>query len=59
MAGLEAAPPAAIVMFPGRASAGPYGRLTEFPALADLFERRYAIAFDSGSYRIYARRPGA
>jgi len=59
MAGLEAAPPAAIVMFPERGSAGPYGRLTEFPALAALLERRYAIAVDGDSYRIYARRPAA
>ena len=59
MTGLEAAPPAAIVMFPERASAGPYARLDEFPALAALLERRYRVAVDGTSYRIYARRPGA
>jgi 4-amino-4-deoxy-L-arabinose transferase-like glycosyltransferase len=59
MAGLEAGPPAAIVMFPERHAAGPYGRLDDFPALAALLEHRYAIVVDNASYRIYARRPGA
>jgi 4-amino-4-deoxy-L-arabinose transferase-like glycosyltransferase len=59
MAGLEAGAPAAIVMFPERHAAGPYGRLEDFPALAELLEHRYAIVIDNPSYRIYARRPGA
>jgi hypothetical protein len=46
-------------MFPERQAAGPYGRLDDFPALAELLERRYAIVIDNPSYRIYARRPGA
>jgi hypothetical protein len=59
MAGLEASPPAAIVMFPERHAAGPYGRLDDFPALAALLARRYAVVVDNSSYRIYSRRPGA
>jgi dolichyl-phosphate-mannose-protein mannosyltransferase len=59
VAGLEARPPAAIVAFPGRDANGPYGRLSDFPALNQFLERRYAIAVEGNGYRIYARRPGA
>ena len=58
MTGLAAHPPAAIVAFPGRHANGPYGRLTEFPALSQLLERRYAIAVEGNGYRIYTKRSG-
>jgi len=58
VAGLEAGRPAAIVVFPARGSTGPYGRLADFPALNQLLDRRYTIAVEGTSYRIYARRAG-
>jgi hypothetical protein len=33
-----------------------YDRLGEFPAVAELLNRRYALAVDGGEYRIYAKR---
>jgi Dolichyl-phosphate-mannose-protein mannosyltransferase len=57
-AGLEASPPAAILAFPGRGAAGPYGRLADFWALAELLARAYAIEVEGNGYRIYAKRAG-
>lgn len=57
MAGLEARPPAAIVAFPGRGANGPYGRLTDFPALNQFLGRHYNHVLEGNGYRIYARRP--
>jgi hypothetical protein len=59
MAALEARPPAAIVVFPGRGGDGPYGRLAEFPAFQRLLDARYRLAIDGNGYRIYARRARA
>lgn len=55
--GLEARPPAAIVVFPGRGPAGPYGRLAEFPVLVEIINYRYFLAEDGKGYQIYLKNP--
>ena len=56
VAGLEAAPPAAIVVFKDAWLAPGYERLADLPALGALLERAYALAVEGDGYRIYAKR---
>jgi len=57
--GLEAAPPAAVVVMREGWPAPGYERLARFPALARLLAERYEVARDGGDYRIYAKRRGS
>jgi hypothetical protein len=53
---LRARPPAAVVVFRDTWRRPGYDRLGEFPALAEILARQYALAIDRGDYRIYAKR---
>ncbi|HVQ75451.1 MAG TPA: glycosyltransferase family 39 protein [Candidatus Binatia bacterium] len=53
---LRARPPAAVVVFRDTWRRPGYDRLGEFPALAEILVRQYALAIDRGDYRIYAKR---
>ncbi|HUG38054.1 MAG TPA: hypothetical protein VML54_13940 [Candidatus Limnocylindrales bacterium] len=57
--GLEAAPPAALVVLRRSWPELGYERLARFPALARLLADRYEVARDGGDYRIYAKRSGS
>jgi hypothetical protein len=54
--GLDAHPPAAIVVFRDTWLRPGYERIAEFPRFAALLARRYALSVDGGEYRIYAKR---
>lgn len=56
VAGLEARPPAAIVVLADGWIHGGYERLGAFPALAELLARRYRPAVEGDGYRIHAKR---
>ncbi|MET0849843.1 MAG: glycosyltransferase family 39 protein [Candidatus Rokuibacteriota bacterium] len=58
-AGLEAAPPAAIVIFRNDWLRNRYDRIDELPAVASLLERRYTLAVEGDGYRIHAKRSGS
>jgi hypothetical protein len=58
-AGLEAAPPAAIVIFQNDWLRDRYDRVDELPALASLLARRYTLAVEGDGYRIHAKRSGS
>lgn len=53
---IEAAPPAAIVVFRDAWLGGGYDRLAELPDLTAFLERHYTVVVDGGGYRIYAKR---
>ena len=55
-AGLEAAPPAAVVVMRDTWNRPGYTRIADFPALATLLDRDYALAVDGPGYRIYEKR---
>jgi hypothetical protein len=57
VAALEAAPPRFIVLMRGWPS-GDYGRIRDFPALADLLARRYDVVVTREGHRLYAKRAG-
>lgn len=56
VAGLEAERPAAVVVFRDTWGRKGYERLSDFPELAQLLDRSYAIAVEGDGYRIYAKR---
>jgi hypothetical protein len=56
--GLEARPPAALVVFEDGWIRKGYGRLDDFPEVARLLGRAYAVAAEGQGYRIYAKRRG-
>jgi hypothetical protein len=58
-AGLEAAPPAAIVIFRNDWLRNRYDRIDELPAVASLLERHYTLAVEGDGYRIHAKRSGS
>jgi hypothetical protein len=55
-AGLAASPPAAIVVLRDTWPDPGYARVGQWPAVAGLLERRYALAREGDGYRIYAKR---
>jgi hypothetical protein len=56
VSGLEAAPPAAIVVFPYVWITAGYERLAALPEIRALLERAYVLAVEGDGYRIYAKR---
>ena len=56
MAGLAAHPPAAVVVLEESWPALGYGRLAEFPELAQALERAFPLAVTGPGYRIHAKR---
>jgi hypothetical protein len=56
VAGLEARPPAAIVVLRDTWHRPGYDRLREVPGLMPLLDRAYALAVTGDDYRIYAKR---
>jgi hypothetical protein len=56
VAGLAAGRPAAVVVFRDTWNHPGYERLREWPELARLLDRSYALAVEGDGYRIYARR---
>ncbi len=59
VAGLEAVPPAAIVVFPYVWITTGYERLAALPEIRALLERAYTLAVEGDGYRIYAKRAGS
>jgi Dolichyl-phosphate-mannose-protein mannosyltransferase len=53
---LAKSPPDAMVVLRDTWTRPGYERLRDFPELADLLERDYALAVDGDGYRIYAKR---
>ena len=56
VAGLEARPPAAIVVMRDTRNQPGYDRLQAIPGLTALLDRAYTLAVDGDGYRIYAKR---
>ena len=56
LAGLRARPPAAVVLFERSWPRGDYGRLREFPELAEWLDAGYRLTAEGNGYRIYAAR---
>jgi hypothetical protein len=59
VSGLEARPPAAIVVMRDTWNRPGYDRLREIPGLMPLLDRVYALAVEGDGYRIYAKRAGS
>ena len=56
MGGLEARPPAFVVVLKNGWPTGKYGRLEQFPDLASWLRKNYRIYVEGSGYRIHARR---
>ena len=56
LAGLRARPPGAVVLFERGWPAGGYGRLREFPELAQWLEAGYQVVLEGDRFRVYAPR---
>jgi hypothetical protein len=55
-AGLQAAPPAAVVIFRDDFVRDGYDRVDQLPGVASLLERGYTLAVEGDGYRIHAKR---